>query len=165
MMTNIKANKTNDNIQRSLVLPHLQCCNICNRLIKLDNIQLNLTSCKHHLCDDCLLSYVDNQCPYCKTECIIIPVKNIPKHLKCLYEIPYKLFTKYNQIIDFHQNQFRLFSTRQQDLALHQERLNKIKAHNSILEKMCNKLTEKIKTSEAYIGEYLASKKKTTKKR
>lgn len=151
--------------QQSLVLGHLQCCNVCVRAIKLDNIQLNLTSCKHHICDDCQLSSLKNRCAYCNIPCEVIPVKCVPKHMQYLYAMPSKLFAKYNKIINFHSNCFESFRTKQPDLTWYEKKLCEIKAHNISLEKMCNKLNQKIVADEKHIGKYLEQRKNLSQKR
>ena len=43
-------------------------CKICFSKPKHDNIKI--LNCSHKLCNDCYLSLIHNECPYCRTEII-----------------------------------------------------------------------------------------------
>lgn len=89
----------------SKVPVYLRTCNFCRQLITSNKMTINITSCKHLLCNFCVKKCLDNHCIICRTKCKVMQLtgKNVHEDISMLFRPLQEIQNELEKWLDFHQ--------------------------------------------------------------
>lgn len=138
-------------------------CNSCGTLTStINNLKLNLTSCQHLICNDCLIKCINRKCYVCNVPCQTTALKSasrsrVPKFVKLIFMSHQQFYREMNQWCRFNRIQSSiLLSELKSEGQLLREQLEKKKILQSQLNAITaavNRRTEAFNTIEKQLLE------------